>query len=74
MELLGQLEDVCLYGFTWFWGLTGFSPAVFTPPWGEDFVLGRGGDGGFGAGEEFAAEEPSYGRLCGALGDADGFG
>lgn len=54
--------------------MTGFSPAVFTPPWGEDFVLGRGGDGGFGAGEEFAAEEPSYGRLCGALGDADGFG
>jgi hypothetical protein len=40
----------------------------------EDFVLGCSGDGGFGDGEEFAADEPAYGRLCGAFGDADGFG
>ena len=27
----------------------------------EDFVLGDGGDGGFGGGEEFATDEPAYG-------------
>ena len=43
-------------------------------PGGEDFVGGRGGCGGFGRGEEFAADEPTYGRLRGAFGDADGFG
>jgi hypothetical protein len=40
----------------------------------EDFVGGGRGDGGFGGGEEFAADEPRYGRLRGAFGDADGFG
>jgi hypothetical protein len=40
----------------------------------EDFVLGCGGDGGFGGGEELAADEPGDGGLRGAFGDADGFG
>jgi hypothetical protein len=40
----------------------------------QDFVGGCGGDVGFGDGEEFAADEPGDGRLCGAFGDADGFG
>jgi hypothetical protein len=43
-------------------------------PRGEDFVRRGGGDGGFGGGEEFAPDEPGYGGLCGAFGDADGFG
>ena len=40
----------------------------------EDFVFGCRGDRGFGGGEEFAADEPRYGRLSGAFGDANGFG
>jgi hypothetical protein len=40
----------------------------------EDFVLGCGGDGGFGCGEEFAADEPAYGGLRGTFRDANGFG
>jgi hypothetical protein len=43
-------------------------------PRGEDFIGGRGGDGGFGGGEEFAADEPTYGGLGRAFGDTDGFG
>jgi hypothetical protein len=43
-------------------------------PGGEDFVGGRGSDGGFCGGEEFAADEPGDGGLRGAFGDADGFG
>jgi len=41
---------------------------------GENFVLRCGGDGGFGDGEELAADEPCDGGLGGALGDADRFG
>jgi hypothetical protein len=40
----------------------------------EGFVLGCGGDGGLADREEFAADEPGYGGLRGALRDADGFG
>jgi hypothetical protein len=43
-------------------------------PGGEDFIGGRRGYRCFGGGEEFAADEPAYGRLSGAFGDADGFG
>ena len=43
-------------------------------PGREDFVGGGRGDGGFGGGEEFAANEPCHGRLRGTFGDADGFG
>ena len=42
-------------------------------PRGEDFISGRCGDGGFGGGEKFAADEPTYGGLSGAFRDADGF-
>jgi hypothetical protein len=43
-------------------------------PGREDFVGGCGGDGGFGDGEELAPDEPAYGGLGGAFGDAYGFG
>jgi hypothetical protein len=40
----------------------------------EDFVLRGSSDGGFGGGEELAADEPAYRRLRGAFRDADRFG
>jgi hypothetical protein len=59
----------------WLWGGVPVSSARGSAsPGCEDFVGGCGGDGGFGDGEEFAADEPGDGRLCGAFGDADGFG
>jgi hypothetical protein len=47
---------------------------ALTFPGGEDFVAGRGGYRGLGCREKFAADEPGYGGLSGAFGDADGFG
>ena len=48
--------------------------AVVDGPRGLGFVLGSGGNGLAGDGEEFAAQEPADAGLRGAFGDADIFG
>ena len=50
------------------------SSAGAVSPGGEDFVGGRGGYGGLGCREKFAADEPGDGGLGRTFGDAGGFG
>lgn len=56
------------------WGSLVSSARSAASPRCEDFVGGGCGDCGFGDGKELAADEPAYGGLSGAFGDADGFG